>query len=90
MPNQTPTPKPLQTLPTRRKKAKAVLAALRLEFPNTECSLLYTSPWELLVATVLSAQCTDARVNKVTPDLFAQFPTLEDFASAPIQEIEIW
>jgi len=80
--------KPLKTLPTRRKRAKAVIAALREEFPNTECSLIHADAWQLLVATVLSAQCTDARVNLVTPPLFEQFPTPADFAAAPLEEIE--
>ncbi len=83
-----PSPKPLKALPTRRKKTKQIIAALRQEFPNTECSLIHADAWQLLVATVLSAQCTDARVNKVTPCLFTQFPTLEHFANAPIEEIE--
>ena len=81
-------PKPLKTLPTRRKRAKLIIAALREEFPNTECSLIHQDAWQLLVATVLSAQCTDARVNKVTPGLFEQFPTPADFAEAPIEEIQ--
>ncbi len=80
--------KPLKTLRTRRKKAKEVISVLRDEFPNTECSLIHGDAWQLLVATILSAQCTDARVNKVTPGLFAQFPTQQDFAEAPITEIE--
>ena len=83
-----PSPTKLKTLPTRRKRAKAVIAALRAEFPNTECSLIHQDAWQLLVATVLSAQCTDARVNMVTPGLFAQFPTPQHFADAPIEEIE--
>jgi len=80
--------KPLKTLRTRRKKAKEIIAALRTEFPDTECSLIHQDAWQLLVATILSAQCTDARVNKVTPPLFAHFPTPDDFATAPIAEIE--
>jgi endonuclease III len=80
--------KKMKTLPTRRKRTKAVIAALRTEFPNTECSLIHQDAWQLLVATILSAQCTDARVNQVTPGLFQQFPTPTDFAEAPIEEIE--
>jgi len=79
---------PLKTLPTRRKKARAVLDALRREFPDTRCSLDHGDAWQLLVATILSAQCTDERVNKVTPDLFRRFPSVEDFAAAPREEIE--
>jgi endonuclease-3 len=56
--------------------------------PNAECALQHRNPWELLVATILSAQCTDARVNMVTPALFKRFPTPTDFAHAPIVEIE--
>ena len=78
----------LKTLATRRKRAKAVIAALRQEFPDTQCSLVHGDAWQLLVATILSAQCTDERVNKVTPGLFEQFPTMSDFAEAPIAEIE--
>ena len=72
----------------RRKKAKEVIAVLRAEFPDTKCSLEHEDAWQLLVATILSAQCTDARVNMVTPGLFEQFPTPADFADAPIEEIE--
>lgn len=78
----------LKTLATRRKKARAVLDVLRQEFPDTQCSLEHGDAWQLLVATILSAQCTDARVNLVTPDLFRRFPTVQDFAAAPREEIE--
>jgi len=50
-------------------------------YPQATCALLHRSPWELLVATILSAQCTDKRVNEVTPDLFKKYPTPEDFAA---------
>ena len=83
-----PAEKPLKTLRTRRKKAIEVIAVLRAEFPDTKCSLNHEDAWQLLVATILSAQCTDARVNMVTPGLFEQFPTPQDFADAPIEEIE--
>ena len=83
-----PAEKPLKTLRTRRKKAREIIAVLRDEFPNTECSLIHADAWQLLVATILSAQCTDARVNMVTPPLFEQFPTPQHFADAPIEEIE--
>jgi endonuclease-3 len=81
-------PKPLRTLRTRRKKANETIAALRGEFPDTECSLSHGDAWQLLVATILSAQCTDVRVNLVTPGLFAQFPAMDDFAAADLAEIE--
>ena len=51
-------------------------------YPNATCALHHKSPWELLVATILSAQCTDKRVNEVTPGLFAKYPTPRDFAAA--------
>src|SRR5947199_2106855 len=50
-------------------------------YPNATCALLHRNPWELLVATILSAQCTDKRVNEVTPGLFAKYPTPADFAA---------
>jgi endonuclease-3 len=81
-------PKPMKTLKTRRKRAKDVIAVLRAEFPGTKCSLEYEDAWQLLVATILSAQCTDVRVNMVTPGLFELFLTPDDFAAAPITEIE--
>jgi endonuclease-3 len=72
----------------RKKKARKVIRILRREFPDSKCSLDHKSGFQLLVATILSAQCTDARVNMVTPGLFRQFPTLRDFAEAPLAEIE--
>ena len=78
----------LKTLPTRKKRARSVIEMLRTHFPDTQCSLEHKDAWQLLVATILSAQCTDARVNSVTPGLFEQFPTPRDFAEAPIEEIE--
>ena len=69
-------------------RVSVVIEVLRAEFPDTECSLVHEDAWQLLVATILSAQCTDARVNMVTPGLFEQFPTPADFAAAPIEEIE--
>jgi endonuclease-3 len=58
-----------------------ILAALAAAYPKAECALLHRSAWELLVATILSAQCTDARVNLVTPPLFRKYPTVADFAA---------
>jgi endonuclease-3 len=78
----------LAPLRERQAKARAVIAALRTEFPDTQCSLEHGDGWQLLVATILSAQCTDARVNLVTPGLFRRFPTPADFAAAPLEEIE--
>jgi endonuclease-3 len=65
-----------------------LLRRLRAAYPNAECALKHTSAWELLVATILSAQCTDARVNLVTPSLFRKFPTPQAFAEASLPAIE--
>lgn len=72
-----------------RKKERALLAIHKLKerYPEGICSLTYTDPLELLIATRLSAQCTDARVNLVTPALFERFPSLEAFASADPEEV---
>lgn len=67
---------------------KAIVQRLRKLYPNAECSLHYKSPFQLLAATILSAQCTDERVNKVTPILFAKFPDAESLAKASQAEIE--
>jgi len=58
-----------------------ILARLDGMYPEATCALTHSSPWELLVATILSAQCTDKRVNEVTPGLFLKYPTPEDFAA---------
>lgn len=58
-----------------------ILRGLEKMYPGATCALLHHNPWELLVATILSAQCTDKRVNQVTPGLFAKYPTPEDFAA---------
>ncbi|MCQ2448687.1 MAG: endonuclease III [Clostridia bacterium] len=73
-----------------RKKERAAEAVRLLEqyYPQAFCSLQYTDPFQLLIATRLSAQCTDARVNLVTPALFAAYPTAEKMANAPIESVE--
>ena len=73
---------------TKQERALAAVEALKLEYPDALCSLESENPFELLVATRLSAQCTDARVNLVTPALFAKYRTLEDYAAADVQDIE--
>jgi endonuclease III len=65
-----------------------ILGILAVTYPNAECALHHRNAWELLVATILSAQCTDVRVNMVTPALFRRFPTPADFAAAPLEAIE--
>jgi endonuclease-3 len=74
--------------PLAAERISALLERLARAYPNAECALHHRNPWELLVATILSAQCTDARVNMVTPGLFKKFPTPTDFAHAPLVEIE--
>lgn len=72
---------------TKKQRALLAIDALKRRYPDGICSLQYTEPLELLIATRLSAQCTDARVNMVTPALFARFPTLEAFAEADPEEV---
>jgi endonuclease III len=69
-------------------RVAAILRALDEAYPNAVCALNHKTPWELLVATILSAQCTDVRVNMVTPELFRHFPTPSAMASAPIPQLE--
>lgn len=64
-----------------------IFAALDHLFPRAECALRHENPFQLLVATILSAQCTDERVNKVTPGLFRKYPTLQDFAAVPAEAL---
>ena len=72
-----------------RKNERVIEAVIRLEklYPNAICSLEYKDAFQLLIATRLSAQCTDKRVNMVTPDLFAEFPTAEKMANADISRV---
>lgn len=65
-----------------------IRTALADEYPDADCELDFTTPLELLIATVLSAQCTDARVNQVTPELFAQYPSAPDYATADRADLE--
>jgi len=65
-----------------------IIAALRRTYPDAHCELNYSSPLELLIATILSAQCTDKRVNLVTADLFKKYRSAADFAAAPLPEME--
>jgi len=70
------------------RRTKSVLQRLKAEYPNAKCALQHQDPLQLLVATILSAQCTDKRVNMVTPALFARYPSAADYAAAPLQELE--
>lgn len=69
-------------------RAQAVLARLQARYPAPQTHLIAATPWQLLVATVLSAQCTDARVNMVTPQLFALWPDAASLAEAPLAQVE--
>ncbi len=71
-----------------QKRALQVVDRLAAAYPDSKCSLDFTSPFQLLIATILAAQCTDERVNQVTPALFAHFPAAADFAAAPLADIE--
>src|SRR5882757_3271778 len=70
-----------KTIAQRKARVEAILKTLDEMYPDVTCALHHTNAWELLVATILSAQCTDKRVNEVTPRLFAKYPTIQDFAS---------
>lgn len=73
---------------TKKERAKILVDELKNEYPDAICSLTADNPFELLVATRLSAQCTDARVNLVTPALFSKYKTLDDYANADVKDIE--
>jgi endonuclease-3 len=70
-----------KTAGERKERVAEILRGLDQMYPAATCALLHHNPWELLVATILSAQCTDKRVNEVTPGLFAKYPTPADFAA---------
>jgi endonuclease-3 len=88
----TKTPKPSATTkaynPLAPERISAILHRLDERYPNVECALHHNSAWELLVATILSAQCTDVRVNMVTPILFKKYPTPAHFAALQPEELE--
>ena len=73
---------------TKQETALRACAILEEYYPKSVCALQYKEPYELLIAVRLSAQCTDARVNIVTKTLFQQYPTLESFAAANLEELE--
>ena len=82
-------PKPPPADPAERKRqAGRVVKRLAADYPDAECALKHDSAFQLLVATILSAQCTDERVNIVTKDLFAKYPTAEDLARVPVKSLE--
>jgi endonuclease-3 len=71
-----------------QKRTRDIIKLLRRTYPDAKCSLNYSTPLELLVATILSAQCTDERVNMVTADLFRKYRSCADYANAPPEELE--
>jgi endonuclease III len=77
-----------ESLPTKTARLKKIIAGLEKTYPTAHCELVHESPLELLIATILSAQCTDKRVNLVTEKLFKKYRSAEDFADAEISELE--
>jgi endonuclease-3 len=77
-----------ENLQTRKARAQRIMAGLATAYPDAHCELNYSSPLELLVATILSAQCNDRQVNIVTADLFKKYPAAADYARAPLAEFE--
>lgn len=75
-------------LEERRERLKLILPKLKKLYPQAKCSLDYKDPFQLIIATILSAQCTDERVNKVTPELFKKYPTPKALAAAQQEELE--
>ena len=74
--------------PLAPERIRQIIAELDRLYPGATCALTHRSAWELLVATILSAQCTDARVNMVTPGLFKKYPTVQDFAALEPEQLE--
>lgn len=72
----------------KKNEAIQILEILKNTYPDAKCSLDFTTPFEMLVAVILSAQCTDERVNKTTPSIFAKYSTPEDFAKIPLETLE--
>ena len=79
---------PRETLAALQARTKKIIAGLRKTYPDAHCELNYSNPLELLIATILSAQCTDKRVNMVTAELFKKHRSAADFANAPLAELE--
>ena len=79
---------PIESLTKKKIRMENIVSILKREYPNSKCSLRYESSFQLLTATILSAQCTDERVNKVTKGLFAKYPSPEDFVMLPLEAIK--
>lgn len=80
--------RPRESKAALRERTERILALLDEHYPDVDCALEHRSPFELLIATILSAQCTDKRVNMVTPDLFAAYPTPDALAAARQEDVE--
>ena len=78
-----------ETLESRRQRTQRIMAGLESAYPQAHCELDYANPWQLLIATILSAQCTDRQVNLVTAELFRKYRSAADFAQAPLVELEL-
>src|SRR5258708_4677629 len=74
--------------PSQKRKARQILTTLRNQYPEAECELTPRDPWQLLCAVILSAQCTDVRVNATTPFLFARYPDARSLAAADPEDVE--
>jgi len=79
---------PRESKEAKAARVKSIIAGLARTYPDAHCELNHGNPLQLLVATILSAQCTDKRVNLVTPGLFKRYPTAADYAGAPLGELE--
>src|SRR4026209_2193499 len=79
---------PRESVQQRTARAKKIIAGLHATYPDAHCELNYSNPLELLIATILSAQCTDKRVNIVTADLFRKYRSAADYANADLAELE--
>jgi len=72
----------------RKKRVRKIIACLKKVYPDVKCMLDFTNPLELMVGTILSAQCTDKRVNMTTPTIFGRYKTAADYAEAPLEDLE--
>ena len=79
---------PRETAAAKKERAEKICAVLQRTYPTAHCELNFSNPLQLLIATILSAQCTDKRVNIVTAELFKKYRTAKDFAEAPLADIE--
>ena len=79
---------PRESLKDKKERAKKIVARLKKRYPDARCSLDFNSVHELMVATILSAQCTDERVNMTTPALFKKYPSVKAFAEADLEELQ--